>query len=153
MGEKCFPDTQLKLMQKINNEHMWDVEITAKFINKSILRMKHKARINISRYLTYQCWDGGSCLEKAINGSTGNHHCRLVDCIPSDYNTIKQICMIFSKSKSIVMLCSSLVKLWFRNETPRGRANAFVSYGGKQSSVKRISSTVHEWKKSTYFSG
>ena len=55
MGEKYFPDTQLKLMQKINNKHTGDVKIAAKFINKSILRMKHKAQINISRDLTYQC--------------------------------------------------------------------------------------------------
>ena len=34
------------------------------------------------------------------------------------------------------------------NETPRARAKALVSYGGKQSSVKRISSTVHERKES-----
>jgi len=51
VSKKCFPYTQLKLMQKINNEHTWDVKITAKFINKCILRMEHEARINIDREL------------------------------------------------------------------------------------------------------
>ena len=37
MSEKCFPDTQFELMQKVYNEHVWDIEITAKFINKCIL--------------------------------------------------------------------------------------------------------------------
>ena len=46
MGKKSFPDTQLKLVQKINNEHARDVKIAAKFINKCILRMEHKAWIN-----------------------------------------------------------------------------------------------------------
>ena len=46
MGEKCFPDTELKLVQNIDNEHAWNVKISAQFINKCILRIKHKAQIN-----------------------------------------------------------------------------------------------------------
>ena len=37
MSEKCFPDTQFKLMQKVYNKHVQDIEITAKFIDKCIL--------------------------------------------------------------------------------------------------------------------
>jgi len=46
MGEQCFPDPQLKLVQKIDDEQTMDIKITTKFINKSILRMKRKGQIN-----------------------------------------------------------------------------------------------------------
>jgi hypothetical protein len=49
------------------------------------------------------------------------------------------------------VLRSSLVKFWFRNKTPRARAKAFVSYGGKQNSVKIISSTVYGRKESAEY--
>jgi len=57
---------------------------------------------------------------------------------------IKQVCTIILKPKFTVTLSASLVKFRFRNETPRARAKPVVSYGGKQSSVKRISSMVHK---------
>ena len=34
--------------------------------------------------MAYQCWDRGSRLEKAIDNSTGDGRCELVDRIPSD---------------------------------------------------------------------
>ena len=37
MSEKCFPDTQFKLMQKVHNKHVRDIKITANFIDKCIL--------------------------------------------------------------------------------------------------------------------
>jgi hypothetical protein len=40
VGKKSFPDTQFKLMQKINNKHARDIKVGAKFIDKCILRMK-----------------------------------------------------------------------------------------------------------------
>jgi hypothetical protein len=37
VAKKGFPDTQFKFMQKINNEHAWDIKVEAKFINERIL--------------------------------------------------------------------------------------------------------------------
>jgi len=37
VAKKGFPDTQFKFMQKINDEHVGDIKIKAKFIDKCIL--------------------------------------------------------------------------------------------------------------------